>query len=230
VKKVTHTAQQKAWDAEHKNPSVLVQMDSQAASSGVEKFFDFLQNNKMPYETGVEMGCGKGRNVIWLAKKGIEAVGFDFSPAAIKVAKSRAKGTTAKFIVSDATKKWPFKSNSFDFGVDCFASTDIESEIGRRKALKEMIRVLKPGGYLMAYLHAVGAEFHKHVTKVAPGHEKNSFVRGDGKYEKIFNDAEIKRHFKGLKILEKEIIEKSTNFGDEKYPNKHYWLVFQKPH
>jgi SAM-dependent methyltransferase len=230
MKKISHRAQQKAWDDEHKKPTVLKQMHSEDASHGVEKFFEFLKSENIPRAVGVEMGCGKGRNVIWLSKQGSKTTGFDFSPAAIKEAKRRAKNLSAKFLVADATKRWPFKSDTFDFGVDCFASTDIESTAGRRKAISEMKRVLKPGGYLMSYMHAVGGKFHKHVVRTAPSFEKNSFIRGDGKFEKIFDKTEVKKQFEGFKVLKWEVIEKETNFENEKYANKHFWIIFRKPH
>ena len=54
------------------------------------------------------MCCGKGRNIIGLAKKDITAIGLDFSPAAIKEAMKRAKDAkvedNATFMVQDATR------------------------------------------------------------------------------------------------------------------------------
>ena len=232
MKKVSHQEQQKAWDDEHKEPQVLHRMDSEDASSGVEKFLQFLQEKNIPHEKGIEMGCGKGRNAIWLAKKGVQMTGFDFSPAAIALSKQRAEAADvhASFQVADATHTWPFADEIFDIGIDCFASTDIESAEGRAFALSEMRRVLKPAGYLMSYMHAAGGEFHRKVTATAPGADKNSFIRGKGKYEKIFDESEARDLFKDFDVVQWDTIDKLTPFEGKEYRNKHYWVVLRKPH
>src|SRR3989344_7736572 len=105
-----HEDQKDIWNQEHKNPTVLKQMDSSDASSGVQKFWNYLVSKNEPRSQGVEMGCGKGRNVSWLAQHGVEMHGFDFSPAAINEAKSRAKevpSDSALLQVADATEPWP---------------------------------------------------------------------------------------------------------------------------
>ena len=137
MKSISHTTQKKIWDEEHKKPNVLKQMDSSLPSSGVTRFWDWLRNKKNHKKLkGIEMGCGKGRNVIGLAKLGIEMTGIDFSPAAIEVAKKRAKEfnveSSTQFLVHDATIPWLFDSNSFDLAIDCFATTDIETPKGRK--------------------------------------------------------------------------------------------------
>lgn len=53
----------------------------------------------------VDIGCGTGTNVIYLAKHGWQATGVDFSAAAIRTARSRANGLPgASFIHGDATE------------------------------------------------------------------------------------------------------------------------------
>ena len=76
--------QQEIWDQEHANPHVLKQMDSTLPSSGVVKFWQWLlENPQYRCSIGLEIGCGKGRNVHWLASKGVHITGVDFSTTAI---------------------------------------------------------------------------------------------------------------------------------------------------
>jgi len=49
----------------------------------------------------LDLGCGLGSNVIWLAKQGWDATGVDFSDVAIERAKMRAKDSGAHFVVAD---------------------------------------------------------------------------------------------------------------------------------
>ncbi len=228
---ITHTEQQKIWDEEHNKPNVLLQMDSSEASSGVVQFWNFLKEKGLSNPKGLEMGCGKGRNVIWLAKQGVDAYGFDFSPAAIEEAQRRTKkeNVNAHFDVMDATTPWKYESDSFDFAIDCFASTDIESSEGRAFAQKEFLRVLKPGGYLLAYLMSTDDEFHKEMVAKSPAEEKNAFYHPTGKFEKIFDEHEVAEMYKNFTLIEKKRIEKTAVFKGKGYACKHFWLIMQKP-
>jgi len=233
MKIVTHTEQQKAWEKEHAEPEALLQMDQNEASSGVKKFFDFLIQKNFPQKlTGLEMGCGKGRNVIWLASKAeIKKVyGFDFSSTAIAEAKIRAKSIELKtdFQVADATEPWSYGKNMFDFAVDCFASTDIESLKGRVFAAKEFFRVLKPGAHLFVYALSTDDEFHKIMAEKSPTNENGAFVNSLGKFEKSFTEDELIELYQDLKLVKKERISKNVTFYGEQYKCYHHWLVFKK--
>src|SRR3989344_4589517 len=230
---ITHSEQQKIWDEEHKHPHVLKQMDVMDVSSGVIKFWDFLQSTGVSFSQGLEMACGKGRNVIWLSKQGVgEMHGFDFSGAAIEEAKKRALEAGDKnsvFEVMDATLPWKYDSNYFDFGIDCFASTDIETKKDREFAIQEMHRVIRPGGYLLAYLLSTDDEFHKEMIGKFPAEERNAFFHPTtGKFEKTFDEEEIKDLYKDFTIIKKERIEKTTEFFGKNYKCKHFWVIFQK--
>jgi SAM-dependent methyltransferase len=230
---ISHEEQQRIWDEEHAAPVVLKQMDSDEVSSSVVAFFKFLSESDSACATGIEMGCGKGRNTIWLARHGVSMCGFDFSENAITEAVRRADeaGVAAKtsFLVQDATKPWRYDPEQFDFGIDCFASTDIESEGGRIFAIAEMHRALKPGGYLMAYLLSPEDEFHKEMIAKYPAHERGAFIHPTGKFEKTFDDEEIAQLFKDFEVVRHERWQKTTEFSGKKYACTHHWLVFQKP-
>jgi len=228
----THEDQQRIWDEEHKKPNVLLQTDSEEGSSGIKKFWSYLETHHIPVSRGIEMGCGKGRNVIWLAGKGLEMHGFDFSPVAIEEAKRRAKSVgidTAHFKVQDATLDWDYESDYFDFAVDCFATTDIESEAGRRAAVTELYRVLRPGGYLLAYLLSTEDEFHKEMVEKDPAAERNAFHHSTGKFEKTFDQEEIDKQYSAFTVVESRRVEKQAEFFGKEYACKHFWVVMQKP-
>ena len=230
---ISHEQQQQIWDEEHAHPTVLKQMDSNEASSGIVKFFEHLQGENISHRNGLEMGCGKGRNVIWLAGKGVEMSGFDFSQSAIVEAKRRAEEAEvtdeASFIVQDATAMWPYESDTFDFTIDCFATTDIESPEGRAFAGHEFYRVLKPGGYHVAYVLSPEDEFHKELLQTSPAEEKNAFVHPrTSKFEKTFDEIEIRELYQDFEVVTIERIEKMTTFFGKEYACKHFWVIFRK--
>lgn len=228
----THKEQQKLWDEEHARPTMLLQMDSDLPSGGVEKFWAFLTDAGAPRARGLEMGCGKGRNVVWLARNGVEAHGFDFSPSAIKEAKRRADAAgvpNAHFLVQDATKRWDYEDASFDFALDCFASTDIESAEGRAFARAEFRRVLRPGGLLLVYVLSTDDEFHKEMILKTPAEEAHSFTHPAGKYEKVFEEKELDQLYAGFELIAAERVAKTTEFNGKPYACLHHWRVYRTP-
>ncbi len=234
MKEITHGEQQKIWEKEHEAPYVLRQMDSENPSGGVVKFYKWLYSKTATENVkGLEMCCGKGRSVIWLAKQKINMTGFDFSKNAIEEARRRAEaaGVQSKtnFLVQDATKKWKFDSDSFDFVVDCFATTDIESAEGRNFARDEAIRVLKPNGYLLVYTLSTDNEFHKEMIKTSPTSQSNAFLHPTtGKFEKTWDVTELEMFYSSLTLIESERVPKMSTFFGKEYKENNIWMVFQK--
>lgn len=94
----------------------------------------------------LEIGCGPGANIWYIAREGFKAYGIDGSSTAIEKAKNRlrAEGLGAKLLVSDA-QNLSFPEDYFDAVVDneCLAHNSASSAA---KILKEIGRVLKKGG------------------------------------------------------------------------------------
>lgn len=234
MEKILHEQQQRIWDEEHKCPEVLLQMNSCNPSFGIKKFWDWLQAQKISKPLyGLEMCCGKGRNVIWLAQQNICMTGFDFSSNAITEARKRSAtcetDINTNFFVQDATLTWALPANAFDFVLDCFATTDIESQEGREKAVAEMIRVLKPGGFICVYVMSEEDTYHKDMIAQFPAHEPYSFFHPKTKkFEKVFTHGELIGLYDGVELIVEERVPKNAVFYDKEYFCNHYWMVFKK--
>jgi SAM-dependent methyltransferase len=232
---ITHQQQQERWEKEHQKPTVLLQMDDPTVSRGVEKFLEWFKGNQVELTElrGLEMCCGKGRNVLGLAKRGADMIGLDFSVTAIKESQKRAQAAGLKdkteFMVQDVTLPLPVTEDSLDFAIDCFGSTDIESKAGREAARDNLIKVLKPGGYLLLYLLSTDDVFHKELIKTNPGPNPGSFIHPvNGKYEKAFTEDEVKQFYGQLKLVTLERVPRKAIFFGKEYDCNHIWAVFQK--
>ena len=92
-----------------------------------------------------DLGCGSGIFTSLLKKKGLNPVGVDLSPGLIERAKKLYPGT--EFIVGDV-EALPFESGSLDA---VLLSGIIHHLPDPSKCMREVHRVLKPGGRFVAF-------------------------------------------------------------------------------
>ncbi len=95
----------------------------------------------------LDIGCGDGFYLFLLSNLGVKLTlyGSDFDPAALKSAKVNLSGKKIKLLQADLMKKLPFKDNFFDKVVMSEVAEHLPNDV---KGLKEVLRVLKPGGVL----------------------------------------------------------------------------------
>jgi SAM-dependent methyltransferase len=97
----------------------------------------------------LDVGCGSGENALYLASRGFEVVGVDWSGRAISIATSKAaeRSSSAQFVVGDATALGAAVSGTFESAVDsgCFHTFD---DAGRPRYVRSVADVLEPGATL----------------------------------------------------------------------------------
>lgn len=106
----------------------------------VKKFFE-----KIPTEIKVlDAGCGNGKNMIYLQNKGISVKGIDFSEKLLQICRNKNLDVEEADI-----RQLPFPDNSFDYVISIAVIHHLSKESDRHKAIKEMLRVCKPGGKVL---------------------------------------------------------------------------------
>ncbi|MBN1366265.1 MAG: class I SAM-dependent methyltransferase [Syntrophaceae bacterium] len=98
----------------------------------------------------LELGCGKGFNSVFLAKKlpQIEFSGIDISEKNLKIAKSKSNRIQNLYLTYGDFQKLDFEDSSFDLIFDVEA---ICHGSDARQVLSEVFRVLKKGGQFVVY-------------------------------------------------------------------------------
>jgi len=97
----------------------------------------------------LDLGCGTGRHLVYLAKKGFEVYGIDIAEEGIKQAKQwlKSERLKANLKISSIYEKLPYENNFFDAVISTY--TIHHQKIEKiRKTIKEIERILKPGGLI----------------------------------------------------------------------------------
>lgn len=97
----------------------------------------------------LDLGCGYGRFTIPLSKQGYDIEGIDISPNLLNEAKKMAKKERLKIKFKLGDMRYlPYKKESFN-AIICMWSVfqEIINIKDQLKAIKEMLRVLKEGGF-----------------------------------------------------------------------------------
>lgn len=99
--------------------------------------------------TVLDLGCGAGRETIFLAQCGFRAIGIDASEEALKIARRRSETIALEidWRLGDV-RSLPLKASSVDFVTDRGLFHVIDRE-ERPRVAQEIDRVLRPGGGIL---------------------------------------------------------------------------------
>lgn len=120
-------------------------------------------------EKVLDLGCGSGRHMVYLSKRGFDVYGFDMSATGIRYTKQRlnAKGLKANVSVHDMSDGIPFRSGFFDAMIS-IQVIDHNTINGLKKIIREIGRVLKKGGMLFISVQsrrALAGSKHRFISK-----------------------------------------------------------------
>ncbi|MBX2877668.1 MAG: class I SAM-dependent methyltransferase [Saprospiraceae bacterium] len=61
---------------------------------------------KYAFDRVLELGCGTGKNTVWLLEQEAEVIGVDFSEGMLKKARQKIQSPKARFLRADITEVW----------------------------------------------------------------------------------------------------------------------------
>jgi SAM-dependent methyltransferase len=105
----------------------------------------------LPRGRALDLACGEGQNAIWLAGRGWDVVGVDFSEVAIAKARARAErdGIAVDFAVADLLEYEP-EPGAYDLVLLLYLHLPPHE---RRRVLERASAALAPGGTLLLIGH-----------------------------------------------------------------------------
>lgn len=169
------------WDSEYTNASHLKL--STEASEDLEKFTRWLarQKNTLPILTSensvLDLGCGNGRNLIYLAKNfGVKGVGYDISTAAINKASNASQDLLLSYTARSIAGPLDLPDNSQALVLDMMTSHFL-NEKERIFLRDEIHRVLMPGGFLFMKTFLADGDLHtRRLLKDHPATEEGTYI------------------------------------------------------
>jgi 2-polyprenyl-3-methyl-5-hydroxy-6-metoxy-1,4-benzoquinol methylase len=125
--------------------------------------------------TALDVGCGEGGDVIWLARQGWRVTGADFSANGL----ARAARHAQEAGVADRTDWWQVDAREFDAAGRSFDLVTTHflhpPDAGMVDVVRRLAPAVAPGGHLLVVGHAPS----DHVTQLTESHRRAMFVAED---------------------------------------------------
>lgn len=179
----------------------------------------------------LEVGCGPGANLWYMAREGFSIYGMDGSETAISQARERldreCPGWSGNLLVGDIGKL-PFDDEFFDAVVDCeaiYCNTYEQS----KNIYKEMARVSKGGGRLFTRTLATGSWGGDQTGKNVG---RNAWLVSEGHmlhkgYTRYTDYDEIEDMCCGFRIVEVELLTRTIE--GRRHEIREWVIVGEKP-
>lgn len=98
----------------------------------------------LQFDSILEIGCGTGKNTVFLSKIGSVVHAVDFSQGMIEKAREKVQADNVHFSLMDITQTWDFGSQFFDL-ITCNLVLEHIEDLS--SVFSEAQRVLQPNGY-----------------------------------------------------------------------------------
>ncbi len=169
--------------------------------------------SRIPTGKAIDIGCGNGRNAIFLSTKGYEVDAIDFSEEALKIAREKAQEKNLKINwIKKDIQEHNFPKGKYDLVVMSFFNP--------LEKLAEIKNSLNEGGHILFENHI------KTEKREVKGPDKDSKYRFDPnevleKFDDLqilFYEEGIERFGKGKKSAISRIVAKNSNNFEKDLP------------
>lgn len=159
----------------------------------------------------LDLGCGQGRNAVWLARQGHTVTGMDQSDVAIGQAMQLAadNGVTIRFEVKDIVEDWTPEPSSFDLVVLSYLQLPPET---RTVVHSKVAAAVADGGTIFLIAH--------HADNLEHG------VGGPPYAQVLFDEATLASEFTGFRILANKKVYRDV-LGDDGVCRQAHDILFE---
>lgn len=138
------------WDREYAQAPTI---PSSLRAAPAHALVELMKVCEFPAARALDLGCGNGRNSIFLASLGMQVTALDFCPKAVALALERVEEAglsgSVDLVNQNLLDGIPGGDESYDLVVDAYSLCHFTRDEDQRRVVNEVARVLKPGGYFI---------------------------------------------------------------------------------
>jgi len=225
-----------AWTAEYAEggiPSSVRDTPSGAVVWAVGE----LKRLQFPLREALDLGCGKGRNSLFLAEQNAHVTAMDFTPNAIEQlqteAEKRRLTPLIRALVQDVTEPLPIAPESMDLVIDAFCFKHIAPHEARMAYRANLLRALRSRGHFLISFASIGDGYYGQYVVEKTSAEEHLAVDPDLGVESVVytRDAVLKFFAPELQLFAELQNNKPSVMHGKEYQRKTYALLLQRnPH
>jgi len=219
--------QQQAWNQEYQNAQGVPTSTRTTPSSAIKRLLDYIVEHKLEVgKDAIDLGCGIGRNALYLADQGYHVMAVDFAESALEKFRDKLEDSPQAQRISlkqmNLAKKLPFPDNSFDLATDIVTTMTLTpDELPGFEA--ELRRVVRPNGLFLTYVLSADDGF---LEATAPGKSATT-VEESGITDNYLSEAQLRKLYKDWEVLEMNKIEKLDHFYGKNYMRRIWWILLR---
>jgi SAM-dependent methyltransferase len=174
----------------------------------------------------LDLGCGTGRHLVFLENLGYQSFGLDISSTGLTYSRQwlQEKGHPARILMADMTSL-PYSSSSFNIIISTYVIHH-NTLAGMRRTIKEMYRLLTPGGTILLSIPSTRGYRHDKGRQIEPGTVIPDIGQDCGIPHHYSDLGEIACEFAGYVIRE---IKLDEVMNDDGYLSSHWFIQAEKP-
>lgn len=184
----THEETKRLWDASFEEQIAQQAYNTAPVEAVVRNVSYYLRNRFSAEELRrvhfLEMGCGAGPNMLWLAQRGITVSGVDISPVSLQLARQNLErggyGDRLDKLIECSVSSVPFQDESLDGIIEACVFQHL-AKTDRECAFREVRRLLKPGGLFVGYMLDTGHTVFQMKQAEQLGDDRGTLILADGK-------------------------------------------------
>jgi len=201
----TTTSSAKLWNEEYRTGGIPSSVRLRPSNVVVD-FVKTARERDPRASHALDIGCGGGRNSIYLAQQGYTVSAIDFCQPQVERLRQEAQlhpewQLDAK--IGSVTEPWPWPNASADIAIDAFCFKHQIEPAGIQIYLGELRRCLKKGGLYMLFLAMREDGYYGQFAVPQPRGIGLVIVdRGNQIASRLYSQAEIEALFVGFGVVQ----------------------------
>lgn len=227
------TSSSDLWKTEYEQQGIPSSIRADPSGSLIS-CLNFLKTTSGSMSKALDVGCGTGRNSLFLAQQGFDVTSLDFVSEQIEKLSLSAKELSVENSINalchDVGKPWPVQDNFYDLAIDTFCFKHQISVKSIQNYLAEIVRCLKKDGYyLLTLADRSDGYYRQFAVPEHSGHRMVILDPGNNILSVLYRFDEVISLFSPwFKLKYYEQKEKNGEMYGISYMRSTHLFVFQK--